>query len=52
MPWMDGMHTVFGELVEGMDVLQAIGKLGSKIGRPRERVLIEKAEVTEEKVQS
>ncbi|KAG0174842.1 peptidylprolyl isomerase protein [Apophysomyces sp. BC1034] len=33
-PWLDGNHTVFGQLVEGNDVLQALEKLGHPSGRP------------------
>jgi peptidyl-prolyl cis-trans isomerase B (cyclophilin B) len=33
-PWLDGKHTVFGEIAEGMDVLDAIGTLPTD-GRDR-----------------
>lgn len=42
-PWLDGKHTVFGEVVEGMDVLRAIEAAGSPSGRTREPLLIERA---------
>ena len=31
--WLDGKHVVFGEVVEGADVVSAIEKLGSDSGR-------------------
>ena len=34
-PWLDGRHTVFGRVVNGMDVLRAIGKV--KTTKPFDR---------------
>lgn len=45
-PWLDGKHAIFGELVEGEDVLDAIGlmKTDSK-NRPVTDVIIKKVSV-------
>ena len=48
MPWMDGRHTIFGEVVEGMETLHAIGKGGApRLGIPRERIHIKRAWIEE-----
>ena len=41
-PWLDGKHTIFGEVVDGMETLQAIEPLGSNDGRLREPITIER----------
>ncbi|WNC73206.1 peptidylprolyl isomerase [Thalassotalea psychrophila] len=38
--FLDGRHTVFGQVVDGMDTLQEFEKLGSQSGRPSEELLI------------
>jgi cyclophilin family peptidyl-prolyl cis-trans isomerase len=31
-PWLNGRHTVFGEVLEGFDVVNALEKIGSGSG--------------------
>jgi len=40
-PWLDGKHVVFGEVVEGMDVVKSVEAVGSKSGKTLQQVLIE-----------
>src|SRR4051794_2346927 len=39
-PWLDGMHVVFGKVVEGMDVVKKMESLGSPSGRTRAKIVI------------
>jgi peptidyl-prolyl isomerase F (cyclophilin D) len=38
--WLDGKHTVFGSVVEGMDVVKAVEKVGSQSGKTSQNVVI------------
>jgi cyclophilin family peptidyl-prolyl cis-trans isomerase len=39
--WLDGKHVVFGSVVEGMDVVEAVEAVGSESGRTSAKVVIE-----------
>ncbi len=44
-PWLDGKHTLFGEVVSGLDVLKALEAKGSQSGATSERLLMTKVTV-------
>ena len=46
-PWLDFRHTVFGQVTEGMDVVDAIAAVETVNDVPRSNVIIESIEVTE-----
>ena len=39
-PWLNGRHTVFGEVLEGKDVVDAMEKVGSGSGKVTKEVVI------------
>jgi cyclophilin family peptidyl-prolyl cis-trans isomerase len=39
-PWLDGRHTVFGEVTEGMDLVKKIEGSGTDSGKPKAKVTI------------
>ena len=39
-PWLDGRHVVFGEVAEGLDVVDRIAAVGSQSGRTSKKVVI------------
>ncbi|KAI0674478.1 cyclophilin [Trametes maxima] len=41
--WLDGAHVVFGEVVEGLDLVKKIESLGSASGTPKARIAIAKS---------
>ncbi len=42
-PWLDNRHTIFGEITEGYDIVDAIGKAKTgPMDRPVEPIVIEK----------
>ncbi|MET8703596.1 peptidylprolyl isomerase [Kitasatospora sp. NPDC058032] len=45
--WLDGKHVVFGEVVDGMDLVTKIENLGSQSGAPKAKVTIAKSGIVE-----
>jgi cyclophilin family peptidyl-prolyl cis-trans isomerase len=46
--WLDGKHTIFGEVVQGMDTVQILESKGGSQGGTKEPLLIEEATITAE----
>jgi cyclophilin family peptidyl-prolyl cis-trans isomerase len=47
-PWLDGKHTVFGQVTGGLDVVDRISQLPRDAAdRPREQAVIERVELAE-----
>ena len=44
-PWLDNRHTVFGEVVEGLDIVNQIGRTATRSDRPVTPVTIESVKV-------
>jgi peptidylprolyl isomerase len=47
-PWLDGRHVVFGQVIKGYEVVEAIEKLGSSSGAPSGTVVIKDCGVLKE----
>jgi len=45
--WLDGKHVVFGSVVEGMDVVKSVEKVGSRNGETSAKVVIKECGVVE-----
>jgi len=47
-PWLDGKHTVFGKVIDGLDVVDKIEEIGSQSGATDKPVVIAKSgEITD-----
>lgn len=47
-PWLDGVHTVFGKVTKGMDIVDAIGnapKADERMGIPKEYIVLNSVEL-------
>jgi peptidyl-prolyl cis-trans isomerase B (cyclophilin B) len=46
-PNLDGKHTIFGNVVEGTDVVMKLEAAGSPDGKPKEPLIINRARIEE-----
>ncbi|ANU12601.1 Peptidyl-prolyl cis-trans isomerase [Planococcus halocryophilus Or1] len=47
-PWLDGRHTVFGQVIEGLDVVDAIAEVETVSEKPVEDVTIESIKILQQ----
>jgi peptidyl-prolyl cis-trans isomerase A (cyclophilin A) len=46
-PWLTGNHTIFGEVVEGFEIVQQIAHTPSSNDRPKEPVVLNSVEISD-----
>ena len=46
--WLDGHHVVFGEVIDGFEVVDALEKIGTQSGRTKKKAIISACGVPEE----
>ena len=47
-PWLNGKHTIFGQVTEGYDVVESISKLPTgAMDRPADEVVIERIDISD-----
>ncbi|XP_037900363.1 peptidyl-prolyl cis-trans isomerase F, mitochondrial-like [Glossina fuscipes] len=39
-PWLDGQHVVFGQVIQGMDVVKKMESFGCAAGSPMKKIVI------------
>ena len=44
-PWLDGMHTAFGRVISGMDIVLEIGNVETQLDVPLQDVIIESIKI-------
>ena len=44
-PHLNGRHTIFGEVIEGLETLKELAKYGSRSGKTSEKLVIQKATI-------
>jgi peptidyl-prolyl cis-trans isomerase A (cyclophilin A) len=48
-PWLDNKHTIFGQVVKGQDVADAISKMGDRGGNPSSPITLKSVTIKTEK---
>lgn len=46
-PWLDGKHTIFGQVVDGQENCKKMEAAGTRAGTPKEKLVITKARIEE-----